>query len=189
VIPASVTTICGNAFGGSAIRRIAVESGSEHFSAVDDFLLDITGTRLVTCFALGATQAIPGEIEVICESSFPRSQSLSRLVFEPDSQLRRVERLAFARCLSLHTIRFPAAVELLERDWFRNSHSDDVVLFDTVQFESAESLATMLAGDCADLRPDFAVEVLNWNGETVIPGYCVDIVLSENWVRLKKAEK
>jgi hypothetical protein len=56
-----------------------------------------------------------------------------------------------------------------------------------VQFESCESLRTMVMRDCVDLSGDFEIEVLNWNGETVVPGYCIDTVISGNVVRLKKS--
>jgi hypothetical protein len=45
----------------------------------------------------------------------------------------------------------------------------------------------MIVDECADLSGDFRIEVLNWNGDPAIPGYCVDAVISDNLVSVKKS--
>jgi hypothetical protein len=188
VIPASVTTICGGAFRKSGISSISVEDGNKHFCVDGQFLLDITKTSLIAFFGITSTLAISPEIQVICDSCFLGRETISRLIFESDSQIRRIERLAFGGCTSLHTICFPSSIESLEREWFIDSHFSGGCVFDTVQFEDCESLSRMVNGDCADLSGDFTIEVLDWDDETVIPGYCFDAVLSDDVVRLKKAD-
>jgi hypothetical protein len=54
--------------------------------------------------------------------------SLSRLVFEPDSELAGIERLAFAGCSSLHRLRIPESVEVLSPKWRAESAICEVVL-------------------------------------------------------------
>jgi hypothetical protein len=162
VIPASVTEICGGAFAGSGIREISIEDGNEHFCVIDEFLLDITQTSLI---------------------------SFSRLNFEPDSQLRRIERLAFGGCSSLHTILIPSSIESLDREWFLNCHFYGGVVFDTVQFESYESLSRIVHNDCGDLSGNISIEVLEWTDESMIPGYYVDTALSDTIVRLKRSSE
>jgi hypothetical protein len=151
------------------------------------FLLDITRTSLIAFFGIAVTVTISREIRILCDSCFFACRSLSRLNFETGSQLRRIERLAFGRCSSLHTICIPSSIESLEPEWFLNSHFDGGVVFDRVRFESCESLSNMIAEDCADLSGGFSIEVLNWNGKTAIPGYCLDAVISDGWVSLKKS--
>jgi hypothetical protein len=187
VIPASVTTICGGAFAESGICQISIEEGNVHFSVIGQFLLDITRTSLIAFFGTAATVTISREIRILCDSCFIGRSTLSRLNFEGGSQLRRVERLAFVGCSSLHLICLPSSIESLEREWFLDSHFHGGVVFDTVRFESTESLSKMVYYDCADLSGDFIIEVLDWTDKTMIPGFCVDTVISDNLVRLKRS--
>jgi hypothetical protein len=142
---------------------------------------------LIAFFGIAATVTISAEIRILCDSCFFACEILSRLNFESGSQLRRIERLAFGRCSSLHIIRIPSSIESLEREWFLHSHFYGGVVFDTVQFESCESLSKMITDDCADLSGGFRIEVLNWNGQTAIPGYRLDAVISDALVSLKKS--
>jgi hypothetical protein len=45
----------------------------------------------------------------------------------------------------------------------------------------------MVHDDCADLSGDLSLEVLDWTDESMIRGYSVGTVISDNFVRLKKA--
>jgi hypothetical protein len=188
VIPASVTMIVGNVFSLSRIHDISVEEGNTHFCVIGGFLLDFTKTSLIAYFGTAATVTIAREIRVLCNSCFADCNTISRVEFESDTDLRRIEWCAFGGCSSLHTIHIPSSIESLEREWFRASCTyTGGVVFDTVEFESAESLSKMITADCVDLNGDFDVEVLNWNGDTPIPGYFVDQILPRNVVRLKKS--
>jgi hypothetical protein len=184
VIPASVTTICGCAFAESGIRQISIEDRSEHFCVSGQFLLD-TRTSLISFFGIAATVTIPRKIRVLCDSCFLSCNTISRLNFKAGSQLRRIERLAFGGCSSLHKISIPSSTESLDHDWFLNSHFYGGVVFDTVRFESCESLSRMVHSTCADLSGDFSIEVVNWTEGSMIPGYFVDTVIAGSLVRLK----
>jgi hypothetical protein len=164
-----------------------VEDGNEHFCVSGQFLLNITKTALIGFFGIAATVTVGREIEVLCDSCFFSCKTLSRVKFESGSQLRRIERLAFGECASLHTLRVPSSIESLEREWFLNSHFTGGVVFDIVQFESAESLARMVAMNFADLSEGSSIEVLDWTGETIIPGYWVEKMISRDVARLMKA--
>jgi hypothetical protein len=168
------------------IQEISNEEGNGHFCVNGHFLLDITGTSFIAFFGIAATVTISCEIQVLCDSCFLGCKTLSKLTFEDDSQLHRIERLAFGECSSLHTIRIPSSIQSLEREWFLNSHFHGGVVFDIVRFDNAEPLLNMIEGNCIDLSGDFCIEIDNCPGETVIPGYYVDTVFSGNFVRLKK---
>jgi hypothetical protein len=187
VIPASVTEIAGGAFASSGICNVSVEEGNSCFCVSGKFLLGNAGTSLVAFFGIAATVAISREIEIICDSCFLGCKTMSRLTFEAGSRLRRIERFAFAECSSLHTICIPSSIECLEREWFLDSYFYRGAVFDTVQFESAESLEKMVIARSADLSGDFEIEVMNWNGEKPIPSYCVQTVISGNLVLLRKS--
>jgi hypothetical protein len=181
-----VTTIWGRLFTEHDIRHFSLEDRNQHFCVSGQFLLDFHRASLIAYFGNAATVTIPPEIEVICDCCFVNCRNISWLEFEPGSQLRRIERMAFGMCLSLHTICIPSTIQALEREWFLLSHYHGVVVFDTVQFESAESLAEMVVAGSADLNSDFDIEVMNWDGEVEIPGYDTDVILSPDLVRLKK---
>jgi hypothetical protein len=187
VIPASVTTIMGTSVSGSGIRHISVEEGNAHFCVIGHFLLSFARTSLIAFFGITATVTVDRKIQVLCDCCFAGRDTLSRVEFESDSELRRIEWGAFGGCSSLHTICIPSSIQSLEREWFRNSVLHGGVVFDRVQFESVESLSRMIIANCADLTGDFTIEVLNWNGETEIPGYFAEAVPSGGFVRLKKS--
>jgi hypothetical protein len=42
----------------------------------------------------------------------------------------------------------------------------------------------MVIGNCVDLNREFTIAVVYWNDETLIPGYCIDTVTSDDLVRL-----
>jgi hypothetical protein len=113
-IPASVTTIHGGAFAESGIRQISIEDGNSHFCVSSHFLLDITPTSLIAFFGIAATVTVSFEIRILCDSCFLGCETMPRLSFEPDPELRRIERLAFGECWSLHTIFIPSSIESLE---------------------------------------------------------------------------
>jgi hypothetical protein len=186
-IPASVTRIDGNVFALSGLVNVSIEEGNSHFCVIGQFLLDFTRTSLIAYLGTAATVTIDRNIRVLCDYCFADRTTLSRIEFKIDSDLRRIECGAFAGCTSLHTICIPSSIESLEREWFRLSCFYDGVVFDTVQFESAESLSTMLISDRADLSGDFDIEVCNWKGESQIAGYCLEAILPGNIARLKKS--
>jgi hypothetical protein len=187
LIPASTTMIAGSAFALSGIRHVTVEEGNTHFCVSGQNLLDSTRTALIAFFGTAATVRIDRKIQILCDCCFVDRTTLSRVEFEPGSELRRIEWCAFGGCLSLHSIRIPASIEALEEGWFRSSCFDAGSTFDTVRFESAESLSKMIVTGCADLSGDFYLEVFNLNGEPEIPGYVVERIVSDNFVRLKKS--
>jgi hypothetical protein len=188
-IPASVTRIDGNVFSCSGIVNVSIEEGNSHFCVIGQFLLDFTRTSLIAYFGTAATVTIDRNIRVLCEYSFADRTTLSRIEFEIGTDLRRIEWCAFAGCTSFHKIWIPSSIESLEREWFRLSCFYDGVVFDTVQFESAESLSTMLVSNRVDLSGDFDIEVFNWKDKTEIAGYFVEAILPGNIVRLKKASE
>jgi hypothetical protein len=156
---------------------------------IGQFLLDFTRTSLIAYFGTAATVTIDRNIRVLCDSCFCDCTALSRIEFEIGSDLRRIEWCAFAGCTSLHTICIPSSIESLEREWFRLTYYYRGVVFDTVQFESAESLSTMLISDRVDLSGDFDIDVCNWKDETEIAGYYVEAILPGNLARLKKSSE
>jgi hypothetical protein len=186
-IPASLTTLAGSAISISGIRHIAIEEGNQHFCVMGPFLLDFTKTSLIAYFGPAAAAVTIGrEIRVLCDSCFGDRTTLSRIEFESGSELRRIESGAFCGCSSLHKIRIPSLIESLEPGWYRLSYFYSGVIFDIVQFESAESLSKMIIANCVDLNGGFEVEVYNWSGQHEIPGYFADKVVGGNFVRLKK---
>jgi hypothetical protein len=188
-IPASVTRIVGNLFPLSGLVNVSIEEGNSHFCMVGEFLLDFTRTSLIAYFGTAATVTIDRNIRVLCACCFANRATLSRIEFEIDLDLRRIEWCAFAGCTSLHTIYIPSSIESLEREWFRLWYFSHGVVFDIVQFESAASLSTMLVSDRVDLSGDFDIEVFNWTGDTEISGYFVEAILPGTIVRLKKSSE
>jgi hypothetical protein len=70
------------------------------------------------CLSL-ATICIPSSVERICDYSFNRCQSLSRITFERRSKISFIGRFAFSDCSSLSSICVPSAIEWYCHPTFR----------------------------------------------------------------------
>jgi hypothetical protein len=89
------------------LREISVADGNSHFKVSGDFLLDYDGTSIKRYFGTESEVTIPNTIEQLDVGCFSGLQTISNVIFESDSQLSRIERLAFAGCLSLSSICIP----------------------------------------------------------------------------------
>jgi hypothetical protein len=126
---------------------------------------------------------IPSSVEVLCNGCFRQCSSLSTLRFESDSRLARIESQAFSGCVRLQSLRIPQLIQRLERNWFGGSS------FDSVVFESAASLLTMIETGEIDLRFKFDLDVCPCDGVMKFPGYLVSIIPGvDDLVRLVKLE-
>jgi hypothetical protein len=97
VIPHSVEFIDSSAFSGLYLDFITISAGQSRFRVCDSFLEDIASRSVVRCFGHCQSVVIPSSIEVLCESCFSYSKSLSSITFESDSHLQRIENQHFAR--------------------------------------------------------------------------------------------
>jgi hypothetical protein len=102
-----------SAFSGFGLRYISVSEGNPHFKVSGPCLLDRTGLCLIHYFGAESTVTICREIEVLSEGSFRSCQSLRRLKFESESNLRSIGARAFEKCNSLRFVSLPSSTEVL----------------------------------------------------------------------------
>jgi hypothetical protein len=95
------------------MSSITVDADNSHFRAFDKFLVDFAGISLLHFFGSDRTVTINRCIEILCEECFARCTSLENLIFESNSELRRIEENAFLSCKSVTLICIPASVEIL----------------------------------------------------------------------------
>jgi hypothetical protein len=117
-LPRFLDTLGGSAFLNSGIRTIRVAEGNDHFRVCGDFLVTKNETSLVWYFGVGSNVTVLGEIRSLAVESFP---SIRRIVFEGDSELRRIESRAFSNCDSLRAICIPSPVERIDGSAFAKS--------------------------------------------------------------------
>jgi hypothetical protein len=98
------------------VRAITVDGGNRCFRIVDDFL--IGGDSLVQYFGFGREVSVPSHVTVLGNRSFSYQGALEAVSFEGESQLRSIEREAFAFCRPLLSIRLPASLEVIEEEAF-----------------------------------------------------------------------
>lgn len=72
---------------------------------------------------------IPASVLVISEFSFKKCESLERLFFSNNSQLKEIKLNAFLLCISLKTISFPKSLKFLRRCAFNNCSALKTVVF------------------------------------------------------------
>ena len=79
----------------------------------------INSQAFINCTFSSVT--IPASVEIIGESAFKNCGSLSTVTIGDNSQLNRIDTLAFANCSSLTSFTIPAGVEYLGKDLFYSS--------------------------------------------------------------------
>jgi hypothetical protein len=112
-IPSRLDSLDGCAFSGSGVRHISVSEDNPHFKVSGSFLLDRAGLCLIRDFGHESTVTICREIEVLSEGSFRSCESLRRLKFESESNLRSIEARTFEKCNSLRFVFLPSSTQVL----------------------------------------------------------------------------
>jgi hypothetical protein len=151
-LPASLQQINGLALARSAIRRISVEDGNEHFSVLGDFLLDFEGISIIRYLGSDPHIELDSEFEQLCVGSFFQCTFLRSLTFACPN-LTRIEAKAISGCSSLSAIVVPASVEILGEECLSNCR-----LLSSVSFESGSRLARIERRafyDCSSLKSLF----------------------------------
>jgi hypothetical protein len=122
-IPSHVDTIEESAFLNSPIREISISEGNCHFRICGDFLVTTNGSSLVWYFGVSSNVTVVGAIRSLSAGSFP---PIRPLVFEPDSQLRRIDSRAFSNCGALRAICIPSSVERIDGSAFGKSGISEI---------------------------------------------------------------
>jgi hypothetical protein len=117
-IPASLSDLRGSALVGGGLTSVTVDPGSRFFRVCGEFVVDISGVRLVRYFGNEREVAIWRDVEEVSMACFNGCESISSVIFEPGCKVRRFGVFAFAGCSSLHSICIPASVETIERECF-----------------------------------------------------------------------
>jgi hypothetical protein len=132
---------------------------------------------------------IPSSVKVISGQCFAQCEQLVQCAFEADSQIATIEEWMFYDCQKLKTVRLPRSIQSLGTKWFAIVYgyvTPQESCFDTVRFESAQSLQTLIARGMVELPSPFEIEVENWDDETEIPGYLAEHIEVPNIIRLRK---
>jgi hypothetical protein len=116
-IPKSVTHIDGSAFANITQLLVTTESGGESFLVRADAVLSRDQTRVIRYFGSGTSATVPRSVQIICPDSFSYAESLTSIVFESDSQLKRIESNAF-RYSSLASLQIPERVSFVDGSAF-----------------------------------------------------------------------
>jgi putative transposon-encoded protein len=99
---------------------IAVESGSQLFAVKNKLLIDIIHRKLIHSFSVSVSRRVPRDIQILASSCFASSDIISLIVFESPSQLRRIEKKAFASS-SIKSMVIPRNVEFIDGSAFLES--------------------------------------------------------------------
>jgi hypothetical protein len=97
VIPRSVRFIDGSAFDTMELSAISIENGNERFEIRGEMLIDNVDHTLICLFSNSLSVIIPRDIEILGPSCCASRESLSRVSFEVESRLTRIESHAFPR--------------------------------------------------------------------------------------------
>jgi len=154
-VPAIVTSIRSDAFGGAAaLQGFSVAAGNTSFSEVSKVLFSADKKALVAS-AIGNTQStltipatvtsigdfalehsaltsitIPASVTSIGDFAFRGSSSLKTVTFDGDSQLATIGESAFADANKLAAIAIPASVTSIGDSAFASTDSLKTVTFD-----------------------------------------------------------
>jgi hypothetical protein len=134
-----VQLIDGSAFIDVNLDSISFEGGNSTFNIDNHLLIDIIHHTLIRNFSTSLTLEIPHHIEILGSSCFGVCESLSSIIFEADSRLKRIESMAFSKS-SLQSIVLPRSVEILGSSCFRKCES-----LSSITFESESRLKRIAA--------------------------------------------
>jgi hypothetical protein len=131
VIPKSVSYIDGSAF--SDWRRVVILNEYDNRFLVDqsEFVLSIDLEQLVRYLGSSSVLRVPPNVEVIGCWCFSHCRHISRIYFQSDCMLKRIESNTFCYC-SFKSIVVPEASKLLAigvsilADCFRQSHAKQI---------------------------------------------------------------
>jgi hypothetical protein len=162
-IPASLAVLPGSAFIGSKMRTIEIDPKNPYFTFKDNFLIKRRPSiSIVRYCGKDKRVVIPNSIEILGRSCFEANDSIEKVKFPFDCEVRVIRRRAFSRCSALRSIYIPSSVQSLHRLCFRGCGC----LFD-VTFASNSKLATLPSEAFESCRmPSLiipsSVEVLGW---------------------------
>jgi hypothetical protein len=117
VIPRTVEIVDGSAFSDCKGLLILIEEGSEHLAVDGYFLQSFDRSILIRYFGLEDIVYIPRTVEIIGSSYFSYCSSLSSVLIESDSLLRRIESEAFS-ATKLRSICLPGDVQFVAASAF-----------------------------------------------------------------------
>jgi hypothetical protein len=161
-IPRFVDNIDGTAFLYSPISEVRVADGNRHFQVSGDFILSSDGKSLITYFGDNDGVTIPGTVEVIRRAAFCDHIELCEVEFEGNSQLRRIDAIAFSECTSLRAFTIPPLVSAIAGTAFQFASMGDLRVAEANQhFRVVGPLLLSVDGKSliAYLGPDSAVEI------------------------------
>ncbi len=131
-LPESIETLGTSCFSGSSLGSITLpnsvtEIPEQAFNLCEQLTTINLPSNLVTigkeafnsCAALTEI-TIPAKVTTIGEKAFWGGESLKKVTFEDNSELKSIGKLAFQFCEQLESVNLPASIETLEESAFQN---------------------------------------------------------------------
>ncbi len=141
-IPASVKTICEDAFDDSSkLTSLTFEEGSQ-LETIENFTFE--GCESLT------ELVIPNSVKTICTEAFDGCLSLKSLKFEKGSHLETIGYSSFGSCESLTELEIPASVKTIEEIAFEECESLEFLTFE--EGSQLEYIGELAFYDCVSLK-------------------------------------
>jgi hypothetical protein len=121
-LPASLSVIHCEAFLGSSIEKVSIDTANSSFFVSGDFLIASKGMMVVKYFGLAQNAIVVRACKSLGDYCFTNSRLIT-ISFEDGSQLTQIGAFACSSCLSLRSICIPASVELLGDSCFNSCGS------------------------------------------------------------------
>jgi hypothetical protein len=118
-----------NGLSLSVVKSFTISKENPFLVIEDSFLKSSDRKRLIWYLGSEEQVVVKKEVEVISEGCFSWKRSLKSVVFEKGSDLRRLEREAFA-ITSLDRIVIPASVEVIGKLCFWDTLSDHDIIYE-----------------------------------------------------------
>jgi hypothetical protein len=110
-LPARLERLHSAALLWRHLTYLGIEAGNESFSISGNYLVNCNGTSIIGYVGQANEVCIGEDIEELCDSCFFGQSALTAVVFEGDSQVRRIGTREFVSMWSLKSIVVPASVE------------------------------------------------------------------------------
>jgi hypothetical protein len=157
--------------------------------------LSCDGKSLISCFERDSTRRVDRETEVISNGAFAVCGCLSKIEFESNSRLCRIDGQAFSRCVRIISIWIPSFVDSIDGSGFCGSNIREVTIAGDnchfrftgqyfLRFDGTQLICSFVSGDLVRIDREIAVIGKREVARTM----SVSVVTFESGSRLRRIE-
>jgi hypothetical protein len=145
--------------GFIGLQSISVSASNPFFIVEGSLVFSKDKKQMIRYFGRSSQIVVPKSIEVISAFCFARCQSVRKVMFEPGSNLQRIDEAAFEKS-GLKSIRIPSRVEIIGGSCFANCKDLTEVTFENDSKLHEIDDCAFLESGLTSIRVPLTVEII-----------------------------